>query len=319
MNKINIKIGVFAVAVSLGALTSCEQENDLLIDEQVAASKEIKLNESLAKGTCNTGVYSPIDAISGTDFNDAINTKVDDRSCSYDYTQSGSYGLYRLNSSNNNNSGSTLQVRMERTTPTKNYSNNGFVSISGKVKILNAGNSNSSRATYKPNDMRDDNGTYIAQVKGKHDKMVAGRSPDPAIMLFVAKPKRRNRSGVTEGGSVIKDSQGNIKQFKIYAEVIKKRGGSGTSGRRLIYITTVNRNTDFNFSVTSRFKTENNTKNHYIDYNINGKTNTIKLSRQNTIGETTNATNTKIRMGAYRCKGGQADIRWKKDLTRSGV
>ncbi len=72
-----------------------------------------------------------------------------------------------------------------------------------------------------PND-RDD-GTYIAQAKGKHTG--GGGSPDPAICLFLAKPVY----GI--------DGQGRRTQvsFDIYREQINFRGGSGASGRTLVF------------------------------------------------------------------------------------
>ncbi len=311
MKNFNIKKGLLLTMATFGVLTSCQQENDELFTQEKASYQ----NEILEKGTCDTNEFVPIDAITGTDFNAKISTKIDDRSCSYDYFQSGSYGVYRLDA-NDNNTG--LQVRMERYTPTVQYSSTGSINIAGTVRILEAGNTDSSRATHSPNNMRDNNGSYFAQVKGSNTLNTG--SPDPAIMLFIAKPERGDRfdrgrdETVVGGGAVITDSAGNARRFKIYAEFIRKRGGSGPDERRLIFITTVNRNTDFDVSITSRFESNNN---HYIDYTINGVSATHKVSKQNTNGDNVVPTNTKIRMGAYRCRGGKANIRWKNDLTRT--
>ena len=273
------------------------------------------------KGTCDTNNYMPIDAISGTDYNDDINTQIDDRSCSHDYYQYNNFGVYKLSASDNNhpNNPGTLQVRMERTSSKQNFANGKYLQGTGTVRINNAG---SVTDNISDNAVNDGDGTYIAQVKGKHTNPNAngscansynGESPDPAIVLFVAKPKRDSN------GDIIYQN-GNVKDFKIYAEIVKKRGGSGTCGRRMVYITTVKRNTDFDVDIKTEFYTSNNTKRQRVIYTINGVTKTHEISTQNTKSVGTSAQKkaepieTRIRIGAYRCKGGTADIRWKSNL-----
>jgi hypothetical protein len=305
MKNFNIKIGALAMVMALGTFTSCEQEDDnFLIEENPSSVKERKL---LAAGTCNTNTYMPIDAISGTDYNDDINTKIDDRSCSHDYYQYNNFGVYKLNSSNNSGPG-TLQVRMERTSPKQNFGNSKYLQVKAKVRINSAGSVTDNIAD---NAVNDGDGTYIAQVKGKHTNLRTdkGESSDPAIVLFVAKPKRNN-SGK---GSIIMQN-GKVKDFKIYAELVKKRGGSGTSGRRMVYITTVKRNTDFNVDIRTEFYTSNGRKRQRVKYTINGVSKTHEISTQNTQSQIAEPVETRIRIGAYRCKGGSADIRWNKNL-----
>ncbi len=293
--------------VSLGVLTSCEQENeDLLIEEKVAVSEE---NNLFQKGTCDPNEYMLIDAITGTDYNSKISTMIDDRSCSYDYSQSkyGSsfnWGAYRLNSANNQSG--KLQVRMERSTPKLNYAHNKYIQLSGTVRILNAGSVDDNVADTS---MSDNDGTYMAQVKGKHDKIQGKESRDPAIALFIVKPKRRDNGK----GSIIYEN-GKVKEFKIFSEQVTKRGGSGSSGRKLVYITTVKRNKDFFVNIKTRFQTVNGLKKQYIDYTINGVSKTISVSSKNTADQTTVPIETRIRMGAYRCKGGVAEILWRDNL-----
>lgn len=313
MKNFNIKIGALALAVTLGTLVSCEQENDLPFQE----NENVNIKESLEpldKGTCNTNNYMPIDAISGTDYNDDINTQIDDRSCSHDYYQYNNFGVYKLKASDNNNPNNpgTLQVRMERTSSKQNFANGKYLRVTGTVRINSAG---SVTDNISDGAVNDGDGTYIAQVKGKHTNPYGNESQDPAIVLFVAKPKRNN-SGT---GSIILQN-GKVKDFKIYAELVKKRGGSGTGGRRMVYITTVKRNTDFNVDIKTEFYTSNNTKKQRVIYTINGVTKTHEISTQNTRTNGTSAQKkaepieTRIRIGAYRCKGGTADIRWKSDL-----
>lgn len=313
MNYFNIKTGVLALAVSLGTLTSCEQENDeLLIDNEVSSVKEDNLS---AKGVCDPNDWDIVDAISGTDYNDAVSTQIDDRSCSFDYKQSSygsiyKWGGYRLNSANNQSG--KLQVRIERTTPKVNFSNGKYLQISGTVRILNAGLVN---GPYSPDDMRDKNGTYIAQVKGKHTNLRTDlrESKDPAIVLFIAKPKRDNNGT----GSVIRDSNGKIKEFEIYAEKITKRGGSSSSGRELKKITTVKRNKNFNVSIRTEFFTSNNTKQQRVIININNVSRTYTIPAKNTADQKAEPIEMRIRMGAYRCVGGGAEILWRDDLSMS--
>ncbi|GAB7257581.1 hypothetical protein OBPA_20460 [Polaribacter sp. OB-PA-B3] len=309
MKNSNIKVKVLALALSLGVFTSCEQENEnIFLDEENLKLEEVNEVDFQARQgrDCQTNDLNFVIPNVYSDKNAGISKFVDDRSCSYDYGQSGNFGVYQLNSGNRNGS---LQTRIERTTGTIGYSNGASLTVSGTVKILNSGIKNMSSSPYAPSDMRDENGTYIAQVKGKHTG--GGGSPDPAIMLFIAKPARYNRGSINNGGAVWLDSSGYPGMYHIYAELIRKRGGSGPNGRRLIYITSVYRDSEFSFNVTSRFTSNNN---HYIDYNINGSSNSHKISRQTVNGHPSNPVDTKIRMGAYRCKGGYADIRWKNNL-----
>lgn len=304
------------ILMSLGTFYSCQQEDNELLNEEQSIGKEAALeNELQAKGVCDTNDWDIIDAISGTDYNASITTQIDDRSCSYDYKQStyGSsykWGGYRLNSSNN--SPGKLQVRMERTSPQTRFSNGKYIEISGTVRILNTGLVN---GPYAPNDMRDKNGTYIAQVKGKHTNLRTDlrESRDPAIVLFIAKPKRSN-NGL---GGVIRDSNGKIKEFEIYAELVKKRGGSSSSGRRLIKIATVKRNRNFNVTIRTEFYTSGGRKRQRVRVNINGVAKTFEISVQNTAGQSADPEEMRIRMGAYRCVGGGAEILWRDDLTMS--
>ncbi|WP_299016530.1 hypothetical protein [uncultured Polaribacter sp.] len=315
MKNFNIKVGVLGIVLSLGTFYSCQQEDELL-NEELSSGKEVALeDEYAAKGTCDPNEFKLIDAISGTDYNDAVSTQIDDRSCSFDYRQSSygssfNWGGYRLRASNNQPG--KLQVRMERSTRQTNYANGKYIDLSGTVRILNAGLVN---GPYAPNDLRDKNGTYIAQVKGKHTNLRTdlNESRDPAIVLFIAKPKRFNNGT----GSVIRDSNGKIKEFVIYAELVRKRGGSSNSGRRLIKITTVKRNRDFNVNIRTEFYNSGSTKRQRVRVNINGVAKTFEISVQNTAGQSAEPTEMRIRMGAYRCVGGGAEILWKDDLSVS--
>jgi hypothetical protein len=82
----------------------------------------------------------------------------------------------------------------------------------------------------------------------------------------------------------------------------------------MVYITTVKRNTNFNVDIRTEFYTSNGTKRQRVIYTINGVTKTHEISVQNTNGQTAEPIETRIRIGAYRCKGGSADIRWNRNL-----
>jgi hypothetical protein len=309
MKNLNIKIGALAVVMALGTFTSCQPEEDnLFIEDDISSVKE---KELFAMGGCDTNTYAPKDAITGTDYNSSVNTQIDDRSCTYDYKQSSygssfNWGGYRLTNADNNTG---LQTRMERTTSKVNYSNGKFLQIKSTVRILNAGSVDDNIAD---NALNDGDGTYIAQVKGKHTNLRTdkGESRDPAIVLFIAKPKRRDGGK----GSIIKEN-GQVKDFKIYAELVKKRGGSGSSGRRMVYITTVKRNRDFEVDIRTEFYTSNGRKRQRVKYTINGVSKTHEISTQNTQSQTAEPVETRIRMGAYRCKGATAEILWKDNLS----
>ena len=154
-----------------------------------------------------------------------------------------------------------------------------------------------------PNTVADKDGTYFIQPKGTHyaepGKKLLGSS-DPAICLFLAKP-HYEKDGIT------------YNSFDIYREEIKYRGGEGDKGRNVIYITNVGKNKDFNVSVVTGFnRTDPNSPIvHYVNAEINGVTaNFIVPSPER-------AKEAKLRMGAYRCLGGEAEILWRSGVSSS--
>lgn len=312
MKKLNINFKHVATLACFVALTSCQTDSeDLLLEEQVFTADTPEDNsEHVARGTCDTNEFKLIDATRGTDYNSKISSEIDDRSCSYNYTQSSfdtrfKWGSYRLNSANN--TARKLQVRMERSSKSVKYSNGKFIQVKGTVRLLNVG---SVTDNVSETSLRDKDGTYFAQVKGQHDKIIRPKeSKDPAIVLFIAKPKRRNGGK----GSIIREN-GKVKEFNIFAEQVTKRGGSGSSGRRLVYITTVKRNRNFDVDIKTRFRTVNNRKRQYVDYTINGVSKTFAVPTRNTSNQFTAPREMRIRMGAYRCNGGRANILWRDNL-----
>lgn len=300
MKKFNTKILIIALAIPLATFLSCEKEDEyLLLDEDNSSSTEEiveKTNQAAWRRAPNP------------DNNGGISDAIDDRS-RYNYFNSGSYGVYRLTSGDNNGG---LQTRIERSTSAVDYSNGASVTVWGTAKIEKAGIYDESRSVYANNDVRDRNGTYFAQVKGKHSG--ASDSDDPALVLFIAKPKRENRYDYgrnrwISGGGKVKRKNGKVEKYEIWAEILNKRGSD--SDRRMEKITEVSPGQDFYCYITTTFLSNNRQKIQYwmgSGYGINF------MSTRDKNNSYTTPINTKIRMGAYRCKGGTAKISWKNDL-----
>ncbi|MBC3758105.1 hypothetical protein H7U19_06800 [Hyunsoonleella sp. SJ7] len=222
------------------------------------------------------------------DIPNAVNVgTIDDRSCYADYKESivggVTWGVYNI-TDGSNNVGTTLQPRIERALPIANSNVGSFTKFTGDFRILEVGDAGSDV----------ENGTYIAQAKGKHTG--GGGSPDPAICLYLAKPKYG--TGVNANIQVA---------FDIYAERIKERGGSGSNGREVVYLTTVDKNAITSFVLEVGFKedpSDSTKKIHYCNAIIGGEAHPWNIP------DPERGTQSKIRYGAYRVKGGRAQIRW---------
>ena len=83
----------------------------------------------------------------------------------------------------------------------------------------------------------------------------------------------------------------------------------------MVYITTVKRNRDFEVDIRTEFYISNGRKRQRVKYTINGVSKTHEISTQNTQSQTAEPVETRIRMGAYRCKGATAEILWKDNLS----
>ena len=212
---------------------------------------------------------------------------IDDRSCYANYKESTidgiTWGIYNI-TDGSNKFDSSLQPRIERSLPVAKSTNVGtFVKFTGTFRILEVGDTDGTAS----------DGSYIAQAKGKHTG--GGGSPDPAICLYLAKP-------VYGTGS---DTDKQV-AFDIYAERIKERGGSG-SGREVVLLKRVNKNEKVDFVLEVGFKADPSDaakKIHYCNAVIGGQ------AFDWNIPEADRATESKIRYGAYRVKGGRAQIRW---------
>jgi len=212
---------------------------------------------------------------------------IDDRSCYANYKESNvngkTWGIYNI-THNSNQFGSRLQPRIERALSPSNKTGVGsFARFTGVFRILETGDTSGTSS----------DGSYIAQAKGKHTG--GGGSPDPAICLYLAKPVYG--TGANSGKQV---------SFNIYAERIKYRGGSG-SGREIVFLKNVLKNVETSFELEIGFKQDPNNASKKIQYcnAVIGGT----VFNWN-VPEPERATQSKIRYGAYRVKGGRAQIRW---------
>jgi len=212
---------------------------------------------------------------------------IDDRSCYANYKESDVYGktwgIYNI-THNSNQFGTSLQPRIERALSASLKTGVGsFAKFSGIVRILEVGDTSGTN----------NDGSYLIQAKGKHTGV--GGSPDPAICLYLAKP-------VYGTGS----NSGKQVSFDIYAERILVRGGSG-SGREVVFLKNILKDEQTSFELEIGFKEDPNDaskKIHYCNAVIGGT-----VFNWN-IPDPERGTQSKIRYGAYRVKGGRAQIRW---------
>ncbi|MDA9885707.1 T9SS type A sorting domain-containing protein [bacterium] len=213
----------------------------------------------------------------------------DDRSCYSDYSEVDLYGktwgVYNITDGSNHWDGATLQPRIERSLPRSNETGVGsYARFTGVVRILEVGDGGSFGQ----------DGSYLIQAKGKHTG--GGGSNDPAICLYRAHP--------VYGTGINADKQ---VAFDIYAERILVRGGEGSSGREVVFLKQVNKNEEVDFELEIGFREDPNDptlKIHYCDAVIGGE------AFNWNIPDPERGTESGIRYGAYRVRGGRAQMRW---------
>lgn len=218
-------------------------------------------------------------------------SEIDDRTCHYNYSQiemeGNMYGRYQLLAGSSTDN---FQPRIERSSRVINETGAGtFVSILGTVRIFEAGYVNDNRSATA---VGDENGTYIIQAKGKDT--IGNGSPDPAIALLLVKPTDSTQT-----------------RFRFYLEIITERGGSGENGRDIVDLNfEVDKAEPAKVTMTNEFVNEDNVKKHYVRVGLNETTTSFEIPNPES------GTQVKLRFGAYRCKGGNADIRWREDVTQ---
>ncbi|WP_396635244.1 hypothetical protein [Maribacter sp. R86514] len=214
---------------------------------------------------------------------------MDDRTCYSDYSEVSvngkTWGVYNItDGSNHIDAPNTLQPRMERSLNRSQETGIGsFARFKGIVRILEVGDAGSINQ----------DGSYLIQAKGKHTG--GGGSADPAICLYLAKP--------VYGTGEDADKQ---VAFDIYAERILERGGSG-SGREVVFLKRVAKNAEIDFELEVGFRADPNDaskKIHYCDAVIGGDAFNFNIP------DPERGLQSGIRYGAYRVKGGRAQIRW---------
>lgn len=287
--QLNFKpLRTFMAVAVLATVMSCSNDQEEIVEttDLSGIQEELVAEDSSAARACST-TELPYSG-PGTDVNKNVNTIIDDRSCVYNYVQTkygttNTWGMYRLRA---NTSSDSRETRIERASKVvRKVKSGNFVEITGTVRIARAGEF--PNETRPLGSMTNRDGTYFIQAKGKDTS--GNGSPDPAICLFIAKP--------------IKVDGKNY--FNIYREEIKRRGGEGEGGRRLTYITRVRENRDFFVKVKTGFERRNGKLRHYVNSSING------VFKSFTVPRPDQATQAKLRMGAYRCKAGEAVILWR--------
>ncbi|MFK7936449.1 MAG: hypothetical protein AB8G22_23240 [Saprospiraceae bacterium] len=297
MQKLNINLGAIALCFVLLTLFSCQKEEiedeiptAVIIDETEDETEELLSDEDT--GDYETCSDEGTNATRETDIASPVNVgTIDDRSCYANYKEvdifDKTWGVYNItDGSNHMDAAGTLQPRIERALGVNQATGIGnYVRFTGTVRILEVGDT----------DGDNNDGSYIMQAKGKHTG--GGGSPDPAICLYLAKPVYGT------------DSEGNEVQvsFDIYREQINFRGGSGAAGREVVFLTNVAKNEQVEIELEVGFRADPNNagqKIHYADAVIGG------TAFDFVIPEPERATQSKIRYGAYRVKGGRAQIRW---------
>jgi hypothetical protein len=210
---------------------------------------------------------------------------IDDRSCYANYKESNVYGntwgIYNI-TEGSNKFDSFLQPRIERSLPRSQTTGVGsYARFTGTVRILEVGFTGG---------FLSQDGSYIMQAKGKHTG--GGGSPDPAICLYLALPIYG--SGANSNVQV---------SFDIFREQIVNREGQ----REFVFLTNIPKDvpTDIELEVGFREDPNDSSKKiHYADAVIGGQ------AFNWNIPEPERGIQSGVRYGAYRVKGGRAQIRW---------
>lgn len=292
MKKLNLKQKYVSMLVlmAFGVFFSCQVEEEEVSERTLVAEEEVvDMNDGLTlkKGEEINCTTAGTNSVRETDISNPNNDgNIDDRSCYANYYETNeggrTYGNYNIAYGSNHIDSNGLQPRIERSVTRSNSNVGSYVKLTGVVRILEVGNTSNTN----------NDGTYIAQAKGKHTG--GGGSNDPAICLFLAKPVYGY------------DNQGRWTQtsFNIYREQINYRGGEGSSGRTLVFLKNIQKGHPTAFELKVGFRNDNGQKKHYANAKIGG------TNFYWNIPEPEKGTQSGIRYGAYRVKGGIARIQW---------
>jgi len=296
MKKINFIHLAIALFLAILSFSSCQKDDEPMTNEPMIIFLDSDEDEGPIVDCTEEGTNPSRE----DDLENPSNVgTIDDRSCYADYKESFLFdklwGVYNItDGSNHMDAPGTLQPRIERALTVNQITAIGsYTRFTGTVRILEVGDTSG--------DTND--GTYIMQAKGKHTG--GGGSPDPAICLYLAKPVY----GIDSEGNEIQQS------FDIFREQIKFRGGSGAAGRDVVFLRNVKKNEQIDIELQVGFREDPDNpgqKVHYSDAVIGGE-----VFNWN-IPEPERGTQSKIRYGVYRVRGGRAQIRWA-DTTQETV
>ncbi|TXF87060.1 hypothetical protein FUA23_18880 [Neolewinella aurantiaca] len=286
-DKLTLHFFPLVFLVALAVLPSCNSKEEIL-DEMEVEMQPVTDEDTSPITECTT---AGTNAVRETDIPNPVNVgTADDRSCYANYMESTidgtTWGVYNITHNSNHLDANGLQPRIERSLNRSQTTGVGsYARFTGTVRILETGKTNSDGS----------DGTYIIQAKGKHTG--GGGSNDPAICLYLAKPVY----GPDSNGNQVQVS------FDLFREQINFRGGSGEQGRDLVFLTNIPKGeaTDVELEVGFRQDPDDPTRKiHYADAVIGG------TPYNWNIPEPERALQSGIRYGAYRVKGGRAQIRW---------
>lgn len=288
MDKLNLMVALLI----LMAFFSCQPDDEPeYIEPIIKENPDPVVNESDEDmGTYTTCTAAGTNAERVTDISKPTNVgTIDDRSCYANYKETTIYGkvwgVYNITTESNHLDTNGLQPRIERSLSRSQSTKVGsYAKFIGTVRILEVGDT-----TGDSND-----GTYIMQAKGKHTG--GGGSADPAICLYLAKPVYGSVNGKQVQVS-----------FDIFREQINYRGGEGADGRDIVFLKNIKKNEATDIVLEVGFKQDPNNTSKKIQYAnaVIGGT----VFNWN-IPEPEKGTESGIRYGAYRVKGGRAQIRW---------
>jgi len=291
----NFSLSTIAILVVFLSFSSCSKDD--LPKQEEEEQVETDPDDPVIQSDEDTGPIVKCTTIGNnaarsTDIPNPVNVgSIDDRSCYANYKESSIlgkfWGIYNItHDSNHMDAPNTLQPRIERSLVRSQATGVGsYAKFEGILRILEVGDTSGDQ----------NDGTYFMQAKGKHTG--GGGSPDPAICLYLAKPVY----GTNDEGKQVQVS------FNIYREQINFRGGSGTGGRTEVFLKNVKKNEQVKIELEVGFREDpNNTskKIHFADAKIGGE------EFNWNIPEPERGTQSGIRYGAYRVKGGRAQIRW---------
>lgn len=291
ISKLSFPLASLFTLILVATLLSCGNKEEIMEEMEEMMEEEMASESDEDTGPIVECTTEGNNAVRDTDIANPVNVgTADDRSCYANYKESTidgtTWGVYNITFGSNHLDNNGLQPRIERSLNRSQTTGIGsYARFTGTVRILETGKTNSDGS----------DGSYIMQAKGKHTG--GGGSADPAICLYLAKPVY----GTDADGNQVQVS------FDLFREQINYRGGSGADGRDIVFLTNIPKNeaTDIELEVGFRADPDNpDAKIHYADAVIGG------TEFNWNIPEPERGTQSGIRYGAYRVKGGRAQIRW---------